>query len=1163
MNASRARFSLKGPLQFISCFGASLAVAVFAVGCSREQPASSKISFNETIQPILSENCYGCHGPSSSSRKAGLRLDHAETAYAPHEKFGPAIIPGKPDKSPLVHRIEAKDPEERMPPPEAHKTLKPQQIALLRQWIAEGAHYEPHWSFIAPKWPAAPKLAHDDWSRNDIDRFVFAKLRKEGLAPSAETDRRSLIRRVTYALTGLPPTPQEVEAFLADAAPNAYEKVVDRLLASPRYGEQRAHYWLDYVRYADTHGIHFDNYRAIWPYRDYVVHAFNSNKRFDTFVREQLAGDLLPARTPDELIATGYIRSNLTTNEAGTIPEELLANVGRDRVENFGVTFLGLTTGCAVCHDHKFDPTTQKDVYQLAALLNNTVEPPWDNDIYDPPPSIRLPEEKNRAEFDAVFAERADLEQKLAVRRRQAAAAFRAWLAAGHRPLAVSPDKLELRLRLDEAQGDELKNSAPKSMPSSFKVSAGALVWGEQSWLWPAARFDMSTRVPLPGIGDVEASEAFSGGGWFMVRGLPHHDRNIAGALFTHMHDEPHGAGRGWELYWDTVDGPGYLMLRLVSDPSATPLHMADKPSQQERRGLEQRLRAISPPQHGIMVVTHDSVPKNVWLHLFFTYDGSGKASGVHLFVNGRPMAREIVADSLRPGQTIRTNAVTQLGRRDDGEALPETRYQDIRFYRRELKPDEVARLPFEDIAAEIIAHKPDPAAWLPEEGFVVLQQFFLAQDSETQKLTSQIAALDQRLDKLAPPLDPPELQKSWHVAVRDYNEELTQKIQHGNQLASKAAANKFGDLQELLHRRPISLIAQERVTPAYAYTLKRGDYASRVERVGPDTPHFLPALPADAPHDRLALANWLFTPEQPLFARVAVNRMWQEVFGQGLVESSGDFGVMGDRPANPALLDWLAVQFRESGWDVKRLYKLMVMSATYRQSARATPALLEKDPANRLLARGPRFRMDAEAVRDSALAVSGLLVEKIGGPPVKPYQPSGVWQESAIDTSNTSVYPEDHGPDLYRRSLYTFWKRSSPPPNLDVFDAPSREIACPRRARADTPLQALATMNDPQFVEASRKLAERTLHEAHDASARLSRIAELTLSRPLDPAEQGIIERDRVSYAHEFQAQPKAARDLLTVGESSSDPALDPVELAQWTMVSSEFLNLDEFLNQ
>jgi len=565
------------------------------------------------------------------------------------------------------------------------------------------------------------------------------------------------------------------------------------------------------------------------------------------------------------------------------------------------------------------------------------------------------------------------------------------------------------------------------------------------------------------------------------------------------------------------------------------------------------------------MVVARDSVPNNVWLHLFFTYDGSGKASGIHIFVNGRPVATEVVADSLRTGQTIRTNAVTQLGRRDDGEALPETRYQDIRFYRRELTSDEVARLPFEDVAAGIIARHSDPAAWSPDERFVVLQQYFLSQDGEIQQLTSRITALNRELDKLAPPLDPPRAQKSWRVAVHEYNEELVQKIRVGDHQAPKTTGSRFGELQELLHRRPSSLIAQELETPAYAYTLKRGDYASRVERVGPDTPHFLPPLPANVPHDRLALANWLFTPEQPLFARVAVNRMWQEVFGQGLVESSGDLGVMGDRPSNPALLDWLAIQFRESGWDVKRLYKLMVMSAVYRQSSRVTPALLEKDPSDRLQARGPRFRMDAEAVRDSVLAVSGLLVEKLGGPPVKSYQPSGVWQEFAIDTSNTSLYPQDHGPNLYRRSLYTFWKRTAPPSNLEVFDAPSRETGCTRRARADTPLQALVTMNDPQFLEAARKLAERVLHGVHvqDIHTQLDFVAELTLSRPLDAAERDIIETDLASYTREFRARPKAARDLLTVGESYLDSALDPVELARWTLVSSEFLNLDEFLNQ
>jgi mono/diheme cytochrome c family protein len=1101
------RFALTG-------FAALSLAALFAqLGCGTGQmpatvPAASagpagKLAFNDHIQPILSENCYACHGPDSGSRKAGLRLDRAEFAYAPHEKSGPAIVRGRPDESPLVRRIESKNEKEVMPPPEAHKTLKPAEIALLRRWVAEGAEYQEHWAFIAavPKPPPSVASAKEGFVRNPIDRFILARLEKENLAPSPEADRRSLLRRVTLDLTGLPPTPAEVDAFLGDAAPGAYERVVDRLLASPRYGEHRARYWLDYARYADTHGIHFDNYRAIWPYRDYVIRAFNANKPFDRFVREQLAGDLLPARTLDELAATGFVRCNLTTNEGGTITEEVFVNQTRDRVEAFGATFLGLTTGCAACHDHKFDPISQRDFYGLAAYLSNTAEKPWDLNIADPGPVLRVPKPENRAAAEFLFAQRAELKERLESRRARARELVTAWLASGARPKSVAPDALELRLRLDEGAGDALKNSAPGAKLAAFKADTNPLIWGENSWLWPSMRMDIFTRLPLGDSGDVDADGKFSGGGWLHLRAKPGGGARTgtgSGSLLSRMGDDKRKGGAGWEIYQDG----GQFIVNLVAAPgeAAVPAETGARKAAAKR---------------GLTVATRAAYPRDEWLHVFFTYDGSRQAAGVKIYVNGKPVETDARLDALAATDSIRTDATMHLGRRDDFEPMRETRFQDVRFYRRALAPEEIARLPFEDVAAEIVARQPDPAKWTTDERFVVVDKFFLGEaDADTVKLAAAVAGHDAAFDALT----------------------------------------RGGDA---------TLIAVEKPVPAYADILKRGDYFSRVERVGPGTPHFLPPLPAGAPANRRGLAEWLLAPTQPLFARVAVNRMWQEMFGRGLVETAGDFGVMGARPSHPELLDWLAVEFRTGGWDVKKFYRLLVTSATYRQSAAVTPDRLAKDPTNRLLSRGPRFRMDAEMLRDGALAVSGLLVEKIGGPSVKPYQPPGLWEEVAMPESNTKTYVPDKGEGLYRRSLYTFWKRGSMPPGMETFDATSREVVCTRRARTNTPLQAFVTMNDPQWVEAARKLAERAVRAEPTALARIDFLARTTLSRPLEPAETAIVAGLVDRFRAHFKAEPAAAKEILAVGDSPADPTLAPAELAEWTMVASQFLNLDEFLTK
>lgn len=1039
------------------------------------------ISFNRHVQPILSANCYPCHGPDANTRKSGLRLDGYEYLLQPADSGRPVFSADNPGASPLIERLTSADPDWVMPPPDAHPQPSAEERALLVQWVREGAVYEEHWAFVPPERPEVPELDSDDWSRHAIDRFVLRTLREHGLDGNGPESPRRLIRRLSLDLTGLLPDPADADAFAADPSDAAYEALVDKYLASPAFGEHRARYWLDYVRYADTHGLHFDNLRSIWPYRDYIVRAFNQNKPFDVFVREQLAGDLLPNADLDALVATGYIRSNVSTNEGGTITEEIRINNSRDRAEAFGTTFLGLTVGCASCHDHKFDPVTAKDFYQITAFFNNLTEKGWDENIAEPPPILRLPPDEKQEEAEALLAKIAETRYQLRTRQAEADQHAAARLKAGDGPEAVSTENLELRLRLDEGEGDTVRNSAPGKSEETFTANTTPLIWREQSLLWPGMRMEINTRLPLGGHGDVEADEAFSAGGWIMLRIKPGNARMPDGALLARMGGPERNAHRGWDIWVEKERFAVHIIHQW--------------------------------PDHAIKVRTKDQFLDDRWYHVFVTYDGSRKAENVAIYVDGEPVETEILNDTLTPGLTIRTDAQMHLGRRDDLQPKRETRFQDIRFYRRALSADEAARVPFEDYAAEIVAQSSNPADWTADQRFV-MHRFVFSRDTEFHTLQERLAALE----------------------------------------ASYVELTKDG---------PATLIAREAPKPAFAHILNRGVYSSLGERVEPGPPGFLPPFPEDAKADRLALANWLVSPENPLLARVTVNRIWQEVFGRGIVTTPGDFGIVGDRPTHPDLLDWLAVEFRESGWDIKGLYKTLVLSATYRQSSRITPDALEGDPANRFYSRAPRFRMAGEMIRDAALQASGLLVDKRGGPPVKPYQPPGIWQAVSMPESNTKKYERDSGEALYRRSLYTFWKRFAPPASLETFDATSREVVCAARARTNTPLQALVTMNDPQFVEASRALAKQVVEAADEPEERLDRLALLTLARELKPEEEKPLLEGLEFFRSRFTESPETALALLEVGELPRDPALDAVELASWTLVANQFFNLDEFLNK
>lgn len=1028
----------------------------------------AEIEYNRDIRPILADTCFACHGPDSAARKADLRLDRRDDAIA-----AGALAPGKPDDSGFIERIFSTDPETLMPPPASHKKLTDQQKDLLKRWVASGAEYQPHWSFIAPTRPTPPTVKNTAWVRTPVDAFVLARLEKEGLSPAAEADRRTLARRVSLDLTGLPPKPELVEAFVNDADPTAYEKLVDKLLESPKWGEHRGRYWLDYARYADTHGIHFDNFREMWTYRDWVIGAFNRNMPFDQFTVEQLAGDLLPNRTLEQQIASGFNRCNITTNEGGAIAEEYLVLYTRDRTETVSQVFMGLTAGCAVCHDHKFDPLSQKEFYSLAAFFNNTTQNAMDGNIQDTPPIIpvALPDEQSR--LDALKQEIPAAQARVVARRQEARPLFDEWMKTVKPEdfaTTLPTEGLTLLAPLKEGKGNKTHievdgKGRDVNLPRQTKWEPGHVS-------------DNAVLITTGGVAEVkeaadfERDQPFTCAAW--VKLSPNDGSGSICARMDDQHDY-----RGWD-FW--VEG------RRVGT------HLVNKWS-----------------DDALKVVSTTQVPANEWTHVAFSYDGSSKAAGVKIYINGQVQPTGVQVDSLK--STIKTEVPFKVGQRQTGQFLPNLALHDLRVYRRPLPPEEMESLARSSKYATILAKLVDKRT--PQEIDEVNTWWLATQDQEYRTLTAAVNALE------------------WE----DKN---------------------------IRARGTVAHVMQEKTEPAMAFILNRGDYDKRKDQVSPDVPAILPAFPAEAPRNRLGFAQWLLSPSHPLMARVTVNRFWQELFGSGLVRTSGDFGITGELPSHPELLDWLAVEFREQGWDVKKFYKMLVMSSAYRQAATLTPGKLEGDPANRLLSRGPRFRMDAEMVRDYALAASGLLSGKIGGPSVRPYMPDGVWEAVAMVESNTRNYRRDTGESLYRRSLYTFWKRSAPPAQMDIFNAPSRETCTVRRERTNTPLQALMTLNDEQFVEAARHLAQRVLTEGGtDVASRTRFLAESLLSRPLRSEEQPVIEASLGELVVFYKANPAEAAKVIVVGETKPMATLDAGELAAWTMLCNELMNLDEVLNK
>lgn len=1058
--ASSAKTVVAGSIAL--CF----ASAMFGVSVQAD------LEFNRDIRPILAEHCFACHGSDSESREADLRLDVRDAAIE-----SGAIVGGNPDDSELLSRLFTEDADLIMPPPDLKKPLTDEQKDLLKQWITEGAEYQSHWAFVAPQRPELPEVHNDAWPKNPIDRFVLAQLEAKDLSPAPAADARTLFRRLHLDITGLPPTPGDIDTFVNDmetGSEQALSAWIDRLMDSTVWGEHRARYWLDAARYGDTHGLHFDNYREMWPYRDWVIRAFNANQPFDQFTVEQLAGDLLPAPTDDQLIATGFQRCNMTTNEGGTIDEENLANYAADRVQTFGWVFLGLTTNCAQCHDHKFDPFTMKDYYSLAACFRNTTQQAKDGNVKDGRgPVLVVPTEDDRPRWDALSSEINTAIAQRESRRNEVQPEFERWLTA------LTPESLEqriptaglqLHLPLTEGQGNVVKNACA---PGQKFPAQGNVKWITDGRLGPAPVITKGGTLNLGSAGDFEVNEEFSFGAWIRTA-----RNNADGAIIARMDEQ--AAFRGWDL----SQFNNTFQVHLVSQW----------------------------PENAIRVeASREAVKPGEWHHVFVTWNGSGKANGLRIYIDGKRTGLRIDKDSIKENASIRTETPLRIGQRSQGKLFKDGSIQDLRIYERMLTAEDVQSLAG-DVPLKVLISMPKGQRSAQQRDSV-FNYYLNTVDPDYSQLNKKVAALEAERKKIE-------------------------------------------------SRSAVTHIQQERSdSSAMAHVLMRGAYDKPGEEVQAATPAALHRLPEGTPANRLGLARWVIDPANPLTSRVTVNRFWQQLFGQGLVVTPEDFGVMGARPSHPELLDWLAVEFRENGWNVKALFKQILMSATYRQAAVTTPQKLEQDRDNLMLSRGPRFRMDAEMVRDYALSVSGLLSSKMYGPGVRPYQPDGIWNIVGLPGGNTREYVQDNDEGLYRRSVYSFWKRMAPPPNLEAFNAPSREVCTVRRERTNTPLQALVTLNDPQFVEAARVLAQRAMTAAGSDSDVLDFIVQRVLGRSVSPQEQELLMAVLQDLTDYYKSSPQDAESLTVVGEAATKDGMDVVRLATWTMVCNEVMNLDEVL--
>jgi hypothetical protein len=1050
--------------------GSCLLAVALAWTCAHCRGADSIpdiIEFNRDVRPILSDNCFQCHGPDKAKRKANLRLDLEEGAFADlggHK----ALVPGDLAKSELFQRITAPDEKERMPPAKAGRRLIARDVEVIRRWIEQGAKWQRHWSFIKPERPALPGVSNPRWIRNPIDAFVLAKLEVAGLHPSPEADRTTLIRRVTLDLTGLPPTLREVDAFLADQSPDAYEKVVDRLLRSPRYGERMAARWLDAARYADTNGYQNDGDRTMWRWRDWLIEAYNRNMPFDQFTIEQLAGDMLPMPTLDQRIATGFNRNHRGNAEGGIIPEEYAVEYVVDRVDTTATVWLGLTMACARCHDHKYDPIKQKEFYQVFAYFNNVPERGKAVKYGNSPPMIPAPTWQQQEQLTELQRKLTAAETAYRKCENQLAVAQQLWEKSFHstEPIRWAPnDALLAHFPLDGDWRDRTGHSKGATVEGNSLFVSGP--FGR------AADFDGSSFVNLGDVGDFGFYDKFSLAAWIYPTG------GEGGGILSRMDDTAMAEGYNLQLE------KGKVQLNL------------------SKRWLDDALR----------VESEKALIPNRWHHVLATYDGSRWATGVRIFVDGKPQKLKVNLDDLN--QSFNTKEPLRIGARGTGSRFHGS-IADVRVYSRAVSADEAVWLAQPEAITEILA---TPNERRTPQRNSLLRAYYLQNRA-------------------------PEPIRALHRQV----------------FAARAA------LERHVESFPTTMVMEEMSPPRDTHLLIRGQYDKHGEKVLPGIPLALLNPGANAPgsppmpSNRLGFARWLVDPSNPLTARVAVNRLWQMLFGIGLVKTADDFGAQGDWPVHPELLDWLATEFVRSGWDIKAMLRTMVTSSTYRQASRLTPEVLQKDPENRHLSRGPRFRLPAEMVRDQALAVSGLLVERLGGPSVKPYQPPGLVKE----LTGTEDYVQDHGENLYRRSLYTYFKRTVAPPTMMTFDAAGRETCVVRETRTNTPLQALALMNEVTFVEAARILAERMMREGGTTpEERITFAFRLATARQPRPVEMEVLLKGFQQHLARYQADRHAAMKLVSTGEYRRNDKLDISELAAYAAVAGLALNLDETITK
>lgn len=1052
------------------------------------------VDFNYHIKPILSDRCFKCHGPDANQREAELRLDFPENAYAKTvgEKGSAAFVikPNSLKKSEVFHRLVADDPDYRMPPPNSNLSLTDKEKALLFKWIEQGAIYKPHWSFVPPEQSQLPTVQHDSWPKEDWDRFILQKMEEQGLEPAPKADKTSLLRRVTLDLTGLPPTPEQVDDFLADESPDAYAKVIDRLLASERYGERMAVEWLDVARYADSHGYQDDGMRNTWPWREWVIERFNENMPYDQFLTEQLAGDLLPNPSREQLLATCFNRNHPQTQEGGVVEEEYRVEYVADRTNTIGKALMGITLECARCHDHKYDPISQKEYYALSAFFNGNNDSgivPYNGEAT---PTVMLPTPEQEEKLAALRAKIQPLEEALLPANYQED--FSAWLAK-NKQADLQPKKGLVASFDFEKEVEVSKNSlhldgkrpagwagiGDKGKVASYinqaKGRPDAAILGDKDSRPIIVEGKVSNGIQFRGdCGirfnrdmDFDRHQPFSVSIW--VKLLKEGEK---GPIFNNTNGDFEGY-RGW-------------ICKLNEDGT-----------------LSFQLNHVW-PDNCIDYQTKDSLAVGEWTHIAMTYDGSSRAEGLRFYVNGKvpkfTLHRDNLQKSLLHGvEGSNWSSFPLMLGREKERSIENIVMDELRVFDRQLSDLEVATLWQGEVSIE------------PNQAQLLEHYLLTGKNPHFNKTLRQVT----------------ELRKEENLVATDVLEVMIMR-----------------DRQE------------ERPT----YVLDRGMYDAPTEEVEAGTPEVFGGFQQGLPRNRLGLAQWLVSRDHPLTARVQVNRMWMMLFGKGLVATQEDFGSQGNLPSHPELLDWLAVAFMDMDWDIKAFLKQILLSATYQQQSLPSEKAKEVDPTNQWYARFPAYRLSAEMIRDQALAASGLLVPTIGGPSVYPYQPKGIWK--ALATRNATEYEQGKGEDLYRRSMYTIWKRSAPPPAMMNFDAPDRYYCVVSRQKTATPLQSLVLMNDPQFVEAARVLAERSQGLAgDDPEQRISYIFKALIGRGPTAAELDPMKRLLEQELADFRANSAQAKALLAVGEYTVESQEAPASIAAYAIVASTVMNFDEFV--